>query len=160
MAEQTAAVMPSPPPAVVMRAVNPLIRTVLTTPLAGSLGKQFMVLNFTGRKSGRQFSIPVTAHWLDGSLYALMEAGWKVNFRGGAVAQVRHDGKTTTMRGELIEDYDAIAELFLRCASAYGPKRAQRMMGLKFRDPRIPTLQEFRAAVDQYGLAAVRFSPV
>ncbi|AQT78680.1 hypothetical protein B1R94_04605 [Mycolicibacterium litorale] len=160
MAEQTAAVMPSAPPGVVMRVVNPLIRTVLGTPLAASLGKQFMVLNFTGRKSGRQFSVPVTAHWLDGSLYALMEAGWKVNFRGGAVAQVRHDGKTTAMRGELIEDRTAIAELFLRCASAYGPRKAQRMMGLKFRDDRMPTLEEFRTAVDEYGLAAVRFSPV
>lgn len=141
-----------------MRVVNPLIRTVLGSPLAGSLGKQFMVLNFTGRKSGKQFSVPVTAHWVDGSLYALMEAGWKVNFRGGALAQVRHAGKTTTMRGELIEDRAAIAELFLRCASAYGPRGAQRMMGLKFRDSRMPTLEEFRTAVDVHKLAAIRFT--
>ncbi|MCX2933567.1 hypothetical protein ORI20_25155 [Mycobacterium sp. CVI_P3] len=158
MAEQNAAVTPAPPPGVVMRAVNPLMRMVLGTPLAGGLGKQFMVLTFTGRKSGRQFSIPVTAHWLDGDLYALIGAAWKLNFRGGGSASVLYDGSTRAMRGELIEDPAAVAELFLRCASGYGVKRAQRMMGLKFRDDRMPTLAEFRQAVEVNKLAAIRFT--
>jgi hypothetical protein len=31
-------------------------------------------------------------------------------------------------------------------------------MGLKFRDPRVPTLEEFRQAVDSNGLVAIRFT--
>ena len=61
-----------------------------------------MVLSFTGRKTGRPFTIPVSAHLIDNDLYALTGAAWKQNFRGGAPAQVVYDGKSTAMRGELI----------------------------------------------------------
>ena len=39
----------------------------------------------------------------------------------------------------LIEDTSVVADLYHRCAESYGVKRAQCMMGLKFRDERIPT---------------------
>ena len=45
--------------------------------------------------------------------------------------------------GELIEDRSVAAELYRRYAESYGVKGAQRMMGLKFRDPRIPALEDF-----------------
>jgi hypothetical protein len=158
MAEQSAAVIPSHPPEAIMRVMNPVLRKLLPTPLAGAARKQFMVISFTGRKSGRQFTIPVSAHLVDGVLYALAGAPWRVNFRGGAPAQVLYAGKPAAMRGELIEDGAVVAELFHRCAVGYGVKRAQRMMGLKFRDPRMPTLEEFRAAVDENKLVAIRFT--
>ena len=66
-----------------MRAMNSVLRRLLGTLLGRPL-TDFMVLNFAGRKSGRRFSIPVSAHVVDGTLYALANAGWKVNFRGGA----------------------------------------------------------------------------
>ena len=58
MAEQSAAVIPSHPPEPIMKLMNPILRYGLRTPLAGGARKQFMVLNFTGRKSGRQFEHP------------------------------------------------------------------------------------------------------
>lgn len=141
-----------------MRAVNPLMRYLLRTPLAGGLRKQFMVLSFKGRKTGREFVVPVSAHHIDGDLYALIGSVWKVNFRGGGSASVLVDGVERSMRGELIEGVDATAELFHRCAQSYGVKRAQRMMGLQFRDDQIPTLEEFREAIDVHKLAAIRFT--
>ena len=81
-----------------------------------------------------------------------------MNFRGGGPAEVLYDGKTTAMRGELIEDGAAVSELSHRCATKYGPGRAERMMGLKFRDNRVPTLEEFRQAVDENKLVAIRFT--
>jgi hypothetical protein len=158
MAEQSAAVIPSHPPEPVMKVMNPLLRYGLRTPLAGGARKQFMVLNFTGRKSGRQFSIPVSAHVIDGQLYALAGATWKVNFRGGGPAEVLYDGKSRAMRGELIEDGAVVADLFHRCATGYGASRAQRMMGLKFRDAGMPSLEDFRQAVDENKLVAIRFT--
>ena len=158
MAEQSAAVIPSHPPEPVMKMMNPLLRYGLRTPLAGGARKQFMVLNFKGRKSGREFSIPVSAHEIDGQLYALAGATWKVNFRGGGPAQVLYDGKTTAMRGELVEDGAVVADLYHRCAAGYGAGRAQRMMGLKFRDAGMPSLEQFRQAVDENKLVAIRFT--
>jgi hypothetical protein len=159
MAEQSPAVTVSHPPEALLRAVNPILRTFLGTPLAGSARKQMMVISFKGRKTGRRYSIPVSAHMIDNQLYALTSAPWKYNFRDGADAEVLHDGKRTPMRGELITDPAVVANLSHRCAESYGVKRAQRMMGLGFRDQRIPTLEEFTEAAQREHLAAVKLTP-
>lgn len=159
MAEQTPAITLGHPPKLMLRVVNPTLRLMLRTPLAGPARHQFMILTVRGRKTGRQYAIPLSAHIVDGTLYAMTDAGWKYNFRDGATAEVLHDGKTTTMRGELIEDPATVADLFRRCAESYGAKRAQRMMGLVFRDQRIPTLEEFAEAAAREHLAAVKLTP-
>jgi len=158
MTDQSPAVTIGHPPAGLLRAVNPLVGFLLRTPLAGPLRKQMMVVNVTGRKSGRKYSIPLSAHQIDGTLYALTSAPWKNNFREGATAEVLRDGKTTTMRGELITDPTLVAELSERCAVSYGVKKAQTMMGLKFRDNRIPTVEEFREAAVREHMVAVKFT--
>ena len=158
MTEQPPAVTVSHPPQAVLRVVNPILKSLLRTPVMGAARNELMVLSFTGRKTGRRYSIPVTAHRLDNDLYALTAVGWKRNFRGGATADVLLDGKSTTMTGELIEDRPVVADLYRRCAESYGAKTAQRMMGLKFRNDRIPTLEEFTEAAEREGLAAVRLT--
>jgi len=159
MADQSHAVTLAHPPAAVLRAVNPLVGRLLRTPLAGGLRRQMMVVNVTGRKSGRRYSIPLSAHVIDGTLYALTSAPWKNNFRDGATAEVIHDGKTTAMRGELLTDPAVVADLSHRCAQSWGAKRAQTMMGLKFRDGTIPTVDDFAEAARRERFAAVRFTP-
>lgn len=98
----------------------------------GPARKHLMVVSFSGRKTGRQYSIPLSAHWIDDILFAL----------------TGYDGKTTTMRGEAIDD-----------AAGYGAKEAQRSIGVKFRDNQLPTLEEFTEAVDRLNLVAIRFTP-
>jgi hypothetical protein len=159
MAEQSPAVSVSHPPEKLLRLVNPGLKFLLGTPLAGSAGKQLMVLSFKGRKSGNPYSIPVSAHDIGGQLYALAGAPWTRNFRGGADAEVLHDGKKTSMHGELIEDAAVVSELQHQVAESYGVKRAQRMMGLGFREPRIPTVDEFKEACEREGICAIKFTP-
>ncbi|MEB3983578.1 hypothetical protein OQ968_20205 [Mycobacterium sp. 663a-19] len=159
MARQSHAIDVGHPPTGLLRIVNPMLRSLLRTPLAGAARKQLMVLSFTGRKTGRRFSLPLSAHVIDNDLYALTGAPWKQNFRDGAPAEVFYDGKTTAMRGELIRDRAVVADLYSRCAQSYGVQRAQRTIGLKFRDQRMPTLDEFAEAVDRMHLAAVRLTP-
>lgn len=84
----------------------------------------------------------MTAHVVDGTPYALVASTWKVNFRGGGPADVLYDGRTSAMRGEHIEEGAAVAEMCHRWAAGYGLGRAERMMGLKFGERRIPTLAE------------------
>jgi hypothetical protein len=159
MTEQSRAITVSHPPAAILRVVNPILRLVLRTPVLGAAVKQLMVVSFNGRKTGKQYAIPLSAHRIDNDLYALTGAPWKHNFRDGAAAQVLHDGKTTTMHGDLIQDPSVVADLYRRCSESYGVKGAQRMIGVKFRDQRIPTLEEFTEAVEQNHLAAIRLTP-
>ncbi|ORV98072.1 hypothetical protein [Mycobacterium kyorinense] len=139
---ESPAIMLSHHPATVLRVINPIMR---------------LLLSFAGRKTGRPYSIPVNSHRIDGDLYALTDAPWKQNFRGGATAQVVHDGKTTSMHGELVEDRAVVADVYRRCAQSCGDKDPQRTMGLKFRDKRIPSTEDFAEAVDRLGLSAIRF---
>ncbi len=159
MTEPTPAVTISHPPSTLLRAVNPLVGFLLRTPFAGPAGDQMMVIQVTGRKTGRRYSIPVSAHRLDGTLYAIASAPWKNNFRGGAPADILHGGATTAMRGELIGDPAAVADIARRCAESYGVKKAQRMMGLRFRDQRIPSTEEFAEAATREHIVAVKFIP-
>jgi hypothetical protein len=156
--QQPAVIVSHPPDALLRTVVNPALRFLLRTPVLGGIGEQIMVVSFNGRKTGRRYSVPVSAHRIDDQLYALVGAPWKRNFRDGADADVLLGGKTATMRGELIEDRPAVADLYHRSAESYGAKAAQRAMGMKFRDQRVPTLEEFTEAVEKNNLAAIRFT--
>jgi hypothetical protein len=159
MTEQSPAVTVSHPPDAMLRLFNPVLKSLLHTPFAGPARKQLMVLSFKGRKTGNPYSTPVSAHRIDNQLYAIGGAPWTRNFRGGAAAEVLFNGKTTSMNGELIDDPASVADLSHRCAESYGVKTAQRMMGLKFRDQRVPTVEEFKEAAEREHLAAIRLTP-
>jgi hypothetical protein len=159
MTEQSSAITVSHPPDALLRFVNPMMKLLLRTPFAGPARNQLMVVDFTGRKSGRHYSLPLSAHQIDGVLYAMTGATWKNNFRDGAAAQILHDGKKTTMHGELITDKAHVIDLYARCAEGYGAKRAARAMGLGFRDNQMPNRDQWAQAVDELGLRAIRFTP-
>jgi hypothetical protein len=148
-----------PPKAFLRLVVNPILARLLHTPFAGAARHQFMVVDFTGRKSGRPYSLVLSAHVVDGVLYAMTGATWKANFRGGAAARVLHDGKTTAMRGELITDAAQSGDLYARTAESYGVNRAERVMGIGFRDHQMPTHDQFLEAAEEIGLRAIRFTP-
>jgi hypothetical protein len=159
MTQQPAAVIVSHPPQAILRIVNPILKSLLRTPLLGGARKQLMVVSFNGRKTGRRYSVPVSAYQIDGELYALVGAPWKRNFRNGTAADVLHNGKSTAMHGDLIEDPAAVAGLYHRSAESYGAATAQRMMGMKFRDQGVPTLEDFSEVVEREKLAAIRLTP-
>jgi len=46
---------------------NPVMRVLLRSPAGGPMRRQFMVLRFFGRKTGRRYDIPVVAHRLAAS---------------------------------------------------------------------------------------------
>ncbi|MDG4663645.1 hypothetical protein [Mycobacterium sp. 236(2023)] len=145
------------PPEAMLSVVNPALKILLKTPVGGLIG-DFMLVSFTGRKSGKKYSTPVSAHQLDGGLYVVLEAQWKYNFRDGADAQVSFKGKTRTMRGDLITDRAAVAALCERIATSYGAKKAQRQMGMTFAGDRLPTIAEWEDAADRLKIAAIKLT--
>lgn len=158
MAEQSAAIDAAHPPEVILGTLNPILRRVLRTSLGGRI-KEFMLVNFTGRKSGRRFSVPVSAHLLDDTLYVVLEAQWKYNFRDGADAEVYHLGKRAAMHGQLITDAPAVVDVVNRLALGYGAKRAQRTMGMKFRDNVVPSVADWEDAVPRLKIAVIKLTP-
>ena len=66
-----------PPPRAVVRVVNPVVRRLLTSPLGSRLPATLHLLEFTGRRSGRRFSVPVGVHEVAGGPVAFTEAAWR-----------------------------------------------------------------------------------
>ena len=62
MTEQSPAITVSHPPAAILRIVNPILRFLLRTQVMGAARKQLVVVSFNGRKTGRQYTIPLSAH--------------------------------------------------------------------------------------------------
>jgi hypothetical protein len=153
-----AAVEPAHPPAAMLRVSNPLVRGLLRSPAGGPMRRQFMVLRFFGRKTGRRYDVPVVAHRLAGELYALTDAAWRHNFRGGTDVEVTLDGRVTRMRGQLLDDPETVAPLYARAINRFGVKRAQRMLGLKIRTPETPATEALAEAARRYHLCAIRLT--
>jgi hypothetical protein len=87
-----------------MRLLNPLMRIVLRSPLGRRI-KGVAVLDFTGRTSGRRYSVPVGWHEANGGgSLVFTPATWRANFAGGRAVSVRHAGTTRAMSGTLSAD--------------------------------------------------------
>src|SRR6266566_5711132 len=146
------------PPAAMMRVGNPVMRGLLRSPAGGPMRRQFMVLRFFGRRTGRRYDIPVVAHRQDGGLYALTDAPWRNNFRGGADVEVTLDGYVIRMRGQLLDAPETVAPLYARAVDHFGVKRAQRMLGLKIDTPGTPAAEALAEAARRYHLGAIQFT--
>ena len=97
------------PPAAVIRVLNPIMRTVLPTPL-GRLVKPFALLEFSGRRSGRRYRVPAGWHQTGGGPVVITPAAWRVNFADGTRASVRYRGHRLQMTGTLVTDPATVAE--------------------------------------------------
>jgi hypothetical protein len=148
-------VEPAHPPAAMLRVSNPVVCGLLRSPVGGRMRRKFMVLRFFGRRTGRRYDVPVVAHRLDGELYALTDAAWRNNFRGGADVEVTLDGHVTRMRGQLLDDPEAVGPLYARAIDQFGVQRAQRMLGLKIHTPDTPAPEALAEAAQRYHLSAI-----
>jgi len=114
-----ATVAPAPPAGALpaQRAVNAVMRAVLATPgLAQLIGRRLLVLYVVGRKSGKQYVVPV-AYLKDGDeLLIGTSARWVRNLRTGDLLNVRYLGRrvrlavrVSTSEAAVTADYGLIA---------------------------------------------------
>ena len=104
------------------------MRSLLSRPrTAQRVGRYLLLLQVTGRKTGRVLVFPVAYRRCDGGrLMVLTNSPWRVNLRGGAPV-------TVTLLGE----------------------RRAAHMGIRINVPRAPTLDELADAARRDGLAVV-----
>lgn len=98
----------------VVRYFNPLSRFVLGTPLHVLMSGRLMLLNFTGRKSGRLFTTPVSYVRAGNALLVPGGGGWWKNLESRPQARVRLRGRWRDVTPEVISDPLSVAELMQR----------------------------------------------
>lgn len=129
-----------------MRVGNTFMRPLLHSRLGRKID-DLALLSFTGRKSGRRYTVPVGYHELDGHGVVLTASPWKVNLRGGADVEVEHNGRRMPMRAELIEDPHEVARVYSALLRKIELSKAKLAVGLEVIGDKIPTDEEIEDAV-------------
>jgi F420H(2)-dependent quinone reductase len=89
---------------VVFRVVNVPMRFVLGLPVSTPLGKRLMLVDLTGRKTGRHYRQPVS-YVRDGETLLTPGGGrWKLNLVEGQPVHVRLRGRDISLRPEVVRD--------------------------------------------------------
>lgn len=94
---------------------NPIIALILRSPLHGMLSNGIMLVTYTGRKSRRTISVPVSYvrdDEDDNVLWttSLRKRTWWRNLRREALVTLRLRGKNRPARAEALEDEDEVAD--------------------------------------------------
>ncbi len=118
-----------PPPRALFRALNPLMAAMLRSPLHRFVSGKFLLLSFTGRKSGRRYTTPIGYSRQGDTLLLGTSAPWKHNLRGGAPVRVRLQGRERTGKAQVIADEAGLAERY-RAMAANTPDYL-RMVGIR-----------------------------
>jgi hypothetical protein len=112
----------------VMRFVNPVICVLLRSPLHSLLSGQMFLLTYTGRRSGRRYTLPV-GYTPDGDALLVIvqhaeQKRWWRNLRGGAPVLLHLRGQRTAAYAEVIEEPIAVACEVERLIATLGLKQA------------------------------------
>jgi deazaflavin-dependent oxidoreductase (nitroreductase family) len=110
---------------------NPIVILLLHSPLHSYMDKSTILISFTGRKSGKKYTIPVS-FVRDGDYLMMIsqrEHSWWKNLQGGAEVTLYMQGHILKARGEVFTDAETVANkilLFLRQFPGY-----QRLIHIK-----------------------------
>lgn len=91
---------------------NPIMRWLLRSPLHFTVSRNTMLMTYTGRKSGKVYTVPMNYLDIEGVLYTISsrERTWWRNLRGGAEVTLRLKGKDKKAWAVAIEDQAEVAE--------------------------------------------------
>jgi deazaflavin-dependent oxidoreductase (nitroreductase family) len=91
---------------------NPIMAFLLRSPLHGIVSANLMLLTYTGRRSGRTYTLPVS-YYQGGSVLtttSFRDRTWWRNLRGGAPVTLRLRGRDVKGTSQVIEDDEEVAE--------------------------------------------------
>ncbi len=85
------------------------MKFILGSPLHGIISKTTLLITFTGRKTGKTYTTPVSYSQHGDQVYIFSHAKWWKYLRGGAPVTLRLQGRDFRGTAEPIEDKQAIA---------------------------------------------------
>lgn len=135
--------------------VNSFMKFVLRSPVHAVASKSVLLITFTGRKSGRTYTTPVSYSQSGDLVTIFSHAGWWKNLRSGAPVSVRIQGREIQGQAEaVVEDKKAIAaRLAKHLRKVPGDAR---YYGVTFDEGGIPNAAEVEKAVETVVMIRVR----
>jgi deazaflavin-dependent oxidoreductase (nitroreductase family) len=135
--------------------VNSTMKFVLRSPVHGMVSKTILLITFTGRKSGKSFSTPVSYSQTDDQVTIFTHANWWKNLRGGAPVTLRIQGRDLQGLPEPVaEDKQAVAA-GLAAHLRKVPSDAT-YYGVTFDDQKNPRAEEVQQAAQSVVMLRIR----
>ena len=103
--------------------MNRVPQLLLRSPLHGLMSSRYLLITFTGRKSGKRYTTPVAYLGQGDTIILTTDSLWWKNLRGGAPVGLRVKGQDLTGTAEAVTDEEAIAEALralVKRVPAYG----------------------------------------
>jgi hypothetical protein len=105
---------PQPPTGPMLRVANVFLRFLLRSPLHSLLSRNLLLLSYTGRKSGKRYTFPISYSRVGDVVSVFTYRAWERNLRGGApvvveIKRQRFEGLAEVIR----DDTPAIASALL-----------------------------------------------
>jgi deazaflavin-dependent oxidoreductase (nitroreductase family) len=95
------------------KVANSIVRTLLRTPgVSSGMGKRLLIINVTGRKTGKKYSVPVAYTSHDGVLLVGTPFAWARNMRTGEPVEVILQGKRRQADVQVISDEDGVTAAY------------------------------------------------
>jgi deazaflavin-dependent oxidoreductase (nitroreductase family) len=92
---------------------NRVVRGLLRTPVVcRGIGKALMTVYVVGRKSGRQYTVPIAYVPHGGALLFGTPFAWGRNLRTGHPVDIRYKGKRQPADVEVVDDEARVVELY------------------------------------------------
>jgi F420H(2)-dependent quinone reductase len=104
----------------ILRLLNPALQVLLNSPLHWPLSRWFAILVWTGRKSGRRYSTPVSYVREDDIVWVTTGDRWWRNLRDGAPVMVRIAGRWREAVGAPVTDASGSQRVHERLFRAHG----------------------------------------
>ena len=136
--------------------VNRAMKFILRSPVHGMVSKSIMLITFTGCKSGKIYTTPVSYSQHDGQIYVFTHATWWKNLCGGAPVTMCIQGREVQgIAVPQVEDKQAMAAALVNHLRK-APNDAE-YYGVTFDDSGNPRAEEVARAVRR--VVMIRIQP-
>ena len=138
---------------------NPFVKFMLRSPLHGVMSSNTILITYRGRKSGRQFTLPIGYLRQGDALTAVSSRSrvWWRNLRGGAPVTLLLQGVQHKATGEVVEDHAAVVE-GMAAYIAQAPQLV-RYFKIALKDDGTPDEQDLAHEAAQRVLIRIRLLP-
>jgi deazaflavin-dependent oxidoreductase (nitroreductase family) len=102
----------------IMAALNVPMKFILRLPFQTSLSRRLMLLSFTGRKTGRAYTIPVSYVQQGDTLLVPGGGAWKRNLETGRSVRVLLRGLERAARVEVVKEANEVEQLVTEMMAA------------------------------------------
>jgi hypothetical protein len=135
--------------------LNRIMSGLLRSPLHGVVSKTIMLISFTGRKSGKVYTTPISYYRDNDTVTAFTSSKWWRNLDGGAPVTLRIKNKEYQGQAEAIaDDNETVAQelmAFLRVV-----RFDARFYQVTFDDDGEPNWEEVQRAAERVTLIRTR----